>query len=84
MAYAYVRWDALSAFLNDGSLLIDNNQIENAVKSVALGRTGTDEIDVHDHKRCIKEMNDANAEFGLDHIKTIYKFGDRLKIDRNF
>src|SRR5699024_190586 len=32
MAYAYARWDALSAYLYDGSLLIDNNQIENAIR----------------------------------------------------
>ncbi len=38
MAYAYARWDALSAYLYDGHLLIDNNQIENAIRPVALGR----------------------------------------------
>lgn len=27
MAYAYARWDALSAYLNDGNLLIDNNLV---------------------------------------------------------
>lgn len=38
MAYAYARWDALSAYLNDGNLHIDNNLIENAIRPVALGR----------------------------------------------
>ncbi|PRD48017.1 IS66 family transposase, partial [Sphingobacterium haloxyli] len=38
MAYAYARWDALSAYLNDGHLQIDNNLIENAIRPVALGR----------------------------------------------
>src|SRR5690606_3430389 len=38
MAYAYARWDALSAYLYDGNLIIDNNQIENAIRPVALGR----------------------------------------------
>jgi len=38
MAYAYARWDALSAYLYDGNLLIDNNLIENAIRPVALGR----------------------------------------------
>lgn len=38
MAYAYARWNAFSAFLYDGSLLIDNNQIENAIRPVALVR----------------------------------------------
>lgn len=38
MAYAYARWDALSAYLHDGSLQIDNNLVENAIRPVALGR----------------------------------------------
>ncbi|MDQ1149259.1 IS66 family transposase [Sphingobacterium zeae] len=38
MAYAYARWDALSAYLYDGNLHIDNNLIENAIRPVALGR----------------------------------------------
>ncbi|WP_140937645.1 IS66 family transposase [Sphingobacterium lumbrici] len=38
MAYAYARWDALSAYLNDGCLQIDNNLVENAIRPVALGR----------------------------------------------
>lgn len=38
MTYAYARWDALSAYLYDGNLLVDNNQIENAIRPVALGR----------------------------------------------
>lgn len=38
MAYAYSRWDALSAYLYDGSLHIDNNPIENAIRPACLGR----------------------------------------------
>jgi transposase len=38
MAYAYARWDALSAYLYDGHLQIDNNLVENAIRPVALGR----------------------------------------------
>ncbi|MFC3199488.1 IS66 family transposase, partial [Parapedobacter deserti] len=38
MAYAYARWDGLSAYLNDGNLQIDNNLCENALRGVALGR----------------------------------------------
>ncbi|RKE46840.1 IS66 family transposase [Sphingobacterium detergens] len=38
MAYAYARWDALSAYLYDGSLHIDNNPCENALRPIALGR----------------------------------------------
>ena len=38
MSYAYVRWDALSAYLYDGNLHIDNNLVENAIRPVALGR----------------------------------------------
>lgn len=38
MTYAYARWDALSAYLYDGNLMIDNNLVENAIRPVALGR----------------------------------------------
>ncbi len=38
MAYAYARWGALSAYLYDGSLQIDNNLVENAIRPVSLGR----------------------------------------------
>lgn len=38
MQYAYARWDALSAYLYDGSLQIDNNPVENVIRPVALGR----------------------------------------------
>ena len=38
MTYAYTRWDALSAYLYDGYLHIDNNLCENALRGVAMGR----------------------------------------------
>jgi len=38
MRYAMERWDKLSTYLQDGSLLIDNNLVENAIRPIALGR----------------------------------------------
>lgn len=38
MRYSIARWDALSAYLYDGLLEIDNNLVENAIRPVALGR----------------------------------------------
>ena len=38
MDYAADRWDPLTEYLKDGSLHIDNNQIENAIRPLALGR----------------------------------------------
>lgn len=38
MTYAYAHWDTLSAYLHDGSLCIDNNGVENAIRTLALGR----------------------------------------------
>jgi len=38
MDYAADRWDPLTEYLKDGSLKIDNNSIENAIRPVALGR----------------------------------------------
>lgn len=37
-AYCIERWDNLLAYLNDGSLEIDNNLAENAIRPIALGR----------------------------------------------
>mgnify|MGYP003974314403 FL=1 len=37
-AYCIPRWDKLLAFLNDGSLEIDSNLVENAIRPVTLGR----------------------------------------------
>src|SRR5690606_7811700 len=37
-SYAYARWDALSAYLYDGNLHIDNNLVENTIRPIALGR----------------------------------------------
>lgn len=38
MTYSLARWDALSGYLYDGLLEIDNNGVENAIRPVALGR----------------------------------------------
>jgi len=38
MAYCIPRWDNLMNYLNDGSLEIDNNLAENAIRPIALGR----------------------------------------------
>lgn len=36
--YALVRWAALSLFLDDGRVELDNNPVERAIRPVALGR----------------------------------------------
>jgi transposase len=36
--YSQERWDMLSAYLHDGSLNIDNNGVENAIRPLAIGR----------------------------------------------
>ena len=36
--YTLDRWDKLGAYLHDGSLEIDNNLVENAIRPLALGR----------------------------------------------
>lgn len=37
-AYCIPRWDNLIAYLHDGSLEIDNNLAENAIRPITLGR----------------------------------------------
>jgi len=36
--YALVRWEALSRYVDDGHLEIDNNPVEREIRPVALGR----------------------------------------------
>ena len=36
--YALKRWEALTRFVDDGALEIDNNLIENAIRPSALGK----------------------------------------------
>jgi transposase len=36
--YSLKRWSALTRFLEDGSLPIDNNWVENRIRPIALGR----------------------------------------------
>ena len=38
MAYTLNRWDKLTRYIDDGTLEIDNNRIENAIRPLALGR----------------------------------------------
>ena len=38
LSYAFERWDQLGNYLYDGILEIDNNQVENAIRPVAIGR----------------------------------------------
>jgi len=38
VTYAYTRWDNMMRYLEDGSLLIDNNLAENAIRPITLGR----------------------------------------------
>src|SRR5690554_229220 len=38
LRYSAVRWAELSNYLYDGRLSIDNNEVENAIRPVALGR----------------------------------------------
>jgi transposase len=38
LAYSITRWDALSIYITDGKLNIDNNPDENAIRPVAIGR----------------------------------------------
>ena len=36
--YSLRRWDALTHYLNDGAVPIDNNWVENRIRPVAIGR----------------------------------------------
>ncbi|MBK8337664.1 MAG: transposase [Sterolibacteriaceae bacterium] len=36
--YSLKRWAALSRYASDGSLPIDNNPVENAIRPIAIGK----------------------------------------------
>jgi hypothetical protein len=36
--YSLRRWSALTRFLSDGQLPVDNNHIENQIRPIAIGR----------------------------------------------
>lgn len=38
LEYSMKRWQELSCYITDGKLQIDNNLIENDIRSIALGR----------------------------------------------
>ena len=38
LAYSITRWEKLMIYTSDGKLNIDNNPVENAIRSVAVGR----------------------------------------------
>ena len=38
MGYSLKRWEALTRFVDDGELSIDNNRVENLIRPIALGR----------------------------------------------
>ena len=38
ITYAYTRWENMMRYLEDGSILIDNNLAENAIRPITLGR----------------------------------------------
>ena len=39
ISYSLRRWGALTRYLDDGNLPIDNNWLENRIRPIALGRT---------------------------------------------
>lgn len=66
VAYCIPRWDNLPAYLNDGSLEIDNNLTENAIRPIALGR---------------KNYLFAGSERGAERAAMFYSFFGTCKKD---
>lgn len=66
MRYALVRWTALTRFLDDGRLEIDNNIAERAIRTVALGR---------------KNWLFAGSDHGGDNAAAIYSLIETCKLN---
>ena len=66
MRYALVRWTALSRYLDDGRLEIDNNIAERAMRGVALGR---------------KNWLFAGSDSGGEHAAALYSLIETAKLN---
>jgi transposase len=64
MRYALERWDELGNYMYEGKLQIDNNNVENAVRSIALGR---------------KNFLFAGSHEGAQRAAVVYTFTDQCK-----
>ena len=81
MDYTLRRWDALARYVEDGAHPIDNNPIENAIRSIALGRknwlfsqssTGAKSMAI------IMSILETAKQNGLDQFKYINYLLDKL------
>jgi transposase len=97
MRYSMERWDKLSAYLRDGSLQIDNNLIENAIRPIALGRKNYLFAGSHEAARragiiysffAICKKHEVNPflwlKYALQHIMTINHKNIRDLYPHNF
>lgn len=66
MRYALSRWKALSAYTEDGTIEIDNNAAERAIRGIALGR---------------KNWLFAGSNTGGDRAATIYSLIETAKLN---
>jgi transposase len=64
--YALARWDALTRYLDDGRLAIDNNAVERAIRPLVLGR---------------KNWLFAGSDAGGERAATIYSLTETAKMN---
>jgi hypothetical protein len=67
MRYALGRWNALTRYIQDGRIAIDNNAAERALRAVALGR---------------KNYLFAGSDAGGDRAAAIYSLTETAKLNR--
>ncbi len=64
--YALSRWEALTRYLDDGTLAIDNNAVERAIRPLVLGR---------------KNWLFAGSDAGGDRAAAIYSLIETAKLN---
>lgn len=64
--YALSRWEALSRYLDDGTLAIDNNAVERAIRPLAVGR---------------KNWLFAGSDAGGERAAAIYSLSETAKLN---
>jgi hypothetical protein len=78
--YSLRRWGALTRFVSDGQLPVDNNHIENQIRPIAIGRNNANDSLMRTHRlspreqRGISRLSALRVKSGL-HIRVGISYG---------
>ena len=79
--YTLNRWEALTRYLEDGRLQIDNNMAENSIRPIALGRKNWMQLGSEDGGRraaILMSLTGSCRSIGIDPYLYIWDIIDRI------